>query len=180
MVTSPISTTNYSINTLKKFTLTISVNEYNLKQIHLTEFALFQNLSGNFLTTEVPNNWLEMTEQEQNNFIEDHKWQPLEHLDSDRIIQLVQSAADSLSTLAQQSSSTTERASISWCIEDIEEVAQNSFNATISDENAQTVLKFLVATHDASVGINWEVIYSAIQLLLERKVISLEQISSSP
>ena len=71
---------------MENITLTISVDENNLKQIHLTEFALFQNLSGNFLTTEVPNNWLKMTEQQQNNFIEDHKWQPLEYLDSDCII----------------------------------------------------------------------------------------------
>ncbi len=164
---------------MKNITLTISVDENNLKQIHLTEFALFQNLSGNFLTTEVPNNWLKMTEQQQNNFIEDHKWQPLEYLDSDCIIELIQSAADSLLTLAQPSPSTPETASISWCIEDVQNLVQDRFEATISEEDAQKVLEFLVAEHDSCLGINWDVIYYSLEILLEKKVIGLEQIFST-
>lgn len=48
--------------------------------------------------------------------------------------------------------------SVSWCIDDIKHQARDAYGFEISDQNAQTVLEDIIHNHDASIGINWEVI----------------------
>ena len=50
--------------------------------------------------------------------------------------------------------------SIVWGIEDIQEVCPS-----ISDEDARKVPQFLKKNHDSNIGINWEVIESAVRYL---------------
>ena len=130
---------------MKKFTLTISVDEDALKQAYLnqqdlieeedlpsvpeiiqqefgwleasgisliskaiesqlllSEFDIFQTLSGNFLCQQVPANWLDLTEEEQNQFVQEHIWQPLEYWDASEVINLIQDASDCLISLLKQ------------------------------------------------------------------------------
>jgi len=55
--------------------------------------------------------------------------------------------------------------SIDWHIEDVQDIAKEKFNKNLSDEDAFEVLEFVEDNHDACVGINWDVIYCAIETL---------------
>ena len=68
----------------------------------LTEFEIFQTVSGNFLCQEVPDNWLDFTEEEQINFVQEHLWQPLEYWDASKVIDLIQDASESFIALLNQ------------------------------------------------------------------------------
>ena len=46
------------------------------------DFEYLQHASLSFLTQEIPDNWLEMKEQEQNRFLVNHVWEPLESWDA--------------------------------------------------------------------------------------------------
>jgi len=48
-----------------------------------------------------------------------------------------------------------------WHIDDVKEIAPN-----ISDEDARTVLVHVDETHDANVGINWDVLKAAAESLI--------------
>ncbi len=123
----------------------------------LNEFNLFQTLSGNFLCQSVPDNWENLSQKEQTEFIEDNKWQPLEYLDADKIHSLIQDTTDSLKRLFKPSHSLNinlgQDYSISWCVEDVQEVARDKFSSTISRTDAQKVLAFMASTHNACIGI---------------------------
>lgn len=49
--------------------------------------------SSIFLTEQYPNNWAEMSEEELNNFILDHAWQPFENYPASEILDNIGSAA---------------------------------------------------------------------------------------
>ena len=44
-----------------------------------------------------------------------------------------------------------------WCWEDVADVAE-TMNIKMSQEQAQLVLENMIRKHDASIGINWDVI----------------------
>jgi hypothetical protein len=54
----------------------------------------------------------------------------------------------------------TKKISISWEIDDVQSV-----NPHLTEQQASEVLDFLVKNHDASIGINWDVIESTIDTL---------------
>ncbi len=68
----------------------------------LTEFEIFQTVSGNFLCQEVPDDWLDFTEEEQIDFVQEHLWQPLEYCEASKVINLIQDASKSLIALLSQ------------------------------------------------------------------------------
>ncbi|NJO99006.1 MAG: hypothetical protein HC764_25925 [Pleurocapsa sp. CRU_1_2] len=69
-----------------------------------TNFELLQVCSNNFLTTQLPDNFLDLDESQQYRFISAHAWQPVENLPPDQIWQLIESSADTMSNfLVQQS-----------------------------------------------------------------------------
>ena len=63
--------------------------------------------------------------------------------------------------------------SITWHIEDVQQLVQERFDKNISDEDALEVLDCLVRKHDANNGINWDVIECAVEYLLESAAITL-------
>ena len=63
--------------------------------------------------------------------------------------------------------------SITWHIEDVQQLVQERFDKNISDEDALEVLDCLVRKHDANIGINWDVIECAVEYLLESAAITL-------
>lgn len=130
---------------MKKFTLTISVDEDILKQAYLDRQDLIkeEDLPSISALIQQEFGWLEASG-----------------------IFLVE-AGDNRSFQ-----------NISWCIEDIQEVARDRFNSTISDEDAQTVLEFLFTEHDANVGINWDFIYCSLEHLLAQDLISLNPLTA--
>ena len=71
-------------------------------QLPLSEFDIFQTLSGNFFCSYIPDNWLDLTEEEQNQFGQEHHWQPLEYWDASEVIALIQNASDCLISLLKQ------------------------------------------------------------------------------
>jgi hypothetical protein len=54
----------------------------------------------------------------------------------------------------------TKQIKISWNIDDVQSVSPH-----LSEEQASDVLDFLFENHDANIGINWDVIESAVDTL---------------
>lgn len=67
-----------------------------------TNFELLQACSNNFLTTEIPDNFLDLDESQQYQFLSTHAWQPVENLSPDNIWQLIESSADTMSNFLVQ------------------------------------------------------------------------------
>ncbi len=70
--------------------------------IQLTEFEIFQVLSGNFICKKIPDNWEELDEKEQNNFVQENIWQPLENCNSSEIIELIDDSCVALIKLLKE------------------------------------------------------------------------------
>ena len=68
----------------------------NNNNIKLTEFELFQILSGNFICQTVPDNWQELDDEEQDEFIQENVWQPLEYHNSSEILELIDSSTSTM------------------------------------------------------------------------------------
>ena len=66
---------------------------------------------------------------------------------------------------------------ITWHIEDVQGVVLEKFSKSISDGDALSVLEFVKNTHNAEVGINWEVIELAIEHLAKQNEITLVEVS---
>lgn len=49
--------------------------------------------SSNFLTDKIPEDYFDMTEEDQNQFLEDHTWQPFEYWDVKDVWDEINSAA---------------------------------------------------------------------------------------
>ena len=64
----------------------------NNNNIKLTKFELFQLSSRNFLCQKIPDNWQELDDEKQDDFIQENVWQPLEYCDSSRILELIDSS----------------------------------------------------------------------------------------
>ena len=59
------------------------------------KFQILQFCSGHYLIKNIPDNWNDLTEQEQNQFINDNIWQPLEGFDSQYIWDNIENSAQS-------------------------------------------------------------------------------------
>ena len=57
------------------------------------KFKILQLCSGHYLSANLPDNWYELTQEEQNQFIQDNNWQPFEDYDSSFIWDCISSAA---------------------------------------------------------------------------------------
>lgn len=121
--------------------------------------------SGHYLCANYPDNWENLSGNEQLEFIGDNLWEPMENESPE----LVQSAAIAtyhfIEDLNHKVPENKTSISIDWHIEDVQDIAKEKFNKNISDEDAFEVLEFVEDNHDACVGINWDVIYCAIETL---------------
>ena len=68
----------------------------NSSNIKLTEFEIFQALSGNFICKTIPDNWQELDEEEQDKFVQENIWQPLEYCNSSQILELIDDSASTM------------------------------------------------------------------------------------
>lgn len=59
-------------------------------------FKLLQACSNNFLTSQLPDNWLDLTELEQDTFLCDYAWQPLEYFSPKQLWQAIDNSADTI------------------------------------------------------------------------------------
>jgi hypothetical protein len=57
-----------------------------------------------------------------------------------------------------------------WHEEDIQGVAEDDHDTTLTPEQMQKVMELIVKSFDANIGIDWEVIGSAIGQVLNEKV----------
>ena len=58
------------------------------------EFLILQICSGHYLWEEIPDNWEKLEEEEQDQFLRDHAWQPLEHAEPNYIYEKIELAYD--------------------------------------------------------------------------------------
>ena len=54
-----------------------------------------------------------------------------------------------------------------WHEEDIQGVAEDDHDTTLTPEQMQKVMELIVKSFDANIGIDWEVIGSAIEQIIE-------------
>jgi hypothetical protein len=60
------------------------------------QFKVFQEMSGNFLCDNIPDNWEDMKDNEQEDFLTNHAWEPLEDMSADNIFENIESATASM------------------------------------------------------------------------------------
>ena len=56
-------------------------------------FKCLQLCSGHYLSANIPNNWYNLTENQQNEFINENNWEPFEDYDVEYIWSCIESAA---------------------------------------------------------------------------------------
>ncbi len=61
----------------------------------ITFFEILQHCSGHYLCDPLPNNWEEMNEEEQDSFLENSAWEPLEYAVAEYIREAIEGAAHS-------------------------------------------------------------------------------------
>jgi hypothetical protein len=125
--------------------------------------------SGHYLCANYPDNWENLSENEQLEFIGDNLWEPMENEPPELVQSAIESAAIAtyhfIEDLNHKVPENKTFISIDWHIEDVQDIAKEKFNTNLSDEDAFKVLEFVEDKHDACVGINWDVIYCAIETL---------------
>ncbi len=57
------------------------------------KFRLLQLCSGHYLSANIPNNWYDLTEAQQNKFLEENNWEPFEDYDVEYVWSCIESAA---------------------------------------------------------------------------------------
>jgi len=60
------------------------------------KFEILQEMSGNFLCDNIPDEWNHMDAEEQSEFLTNHAWEPLEYMDADSLFDSIDSAAISM------------------------------------------------------------------------------------
>jgi len=64
-----------------------------IKMTDDVEFEVLQHMSGNFLCEKFPDNWRDMNDDEQMEFMEENVWEPLENLLTSEVYQIIDNAA---------------------------------------------------------------------------------------
>ncbi len=62
----------------------------------LTEFELFQILSGNFICKTIPDNWQELDEEERDKFVKENIWFPIAFCESSEILELIDGSTSTM------------------------------------------------------------------------------------
>ena len=57
-----------------------------------------------------------------------------------------------------------------WHEEDIQSVAEDNLDTTLTPEQMKKIMELIIKSFDASIGIDWEVIDSAIEQVLDETV----------
>ena len=60
------------------------------------KFKILQEISGNFLYENIPDNWLDMSEKDQESFLENYAWEPIEDMGSDKLFETIDNASISM------------------------------------------------------------------------------------
>jgi hypothetical protein len=71
-------------------------------------FDILQLASGHYLTTTIPDNWLDLSEEAQNQFILDNTWQPFESYDANFIWSHIEAAATSTQNFIRDREASTQ------------------------------------------------------------------------
>lgn len=108
-------------------------------------------VSGNYLTDFLPANWNKMEEKELDEFLENHSWEPLEYWDTNDVWELIMNAADTAWKMINRLH--RDEIAVKWRIDDIK-----SRDNSLTDDECRNVLVSLKSDHDATIGINWDVI----------------------
>ena len=108
-------------------------------------------VSGNYLTDYLPANWNKMEEKELDEFLESHAWEPLEYWDTNDVWELIMDAANTAWKMITRLN--PDEIAVKWNIDDIK-----SRDNSLTDDECRNVLVSLKSDHDATVGINWDVI----------------------
>jgi hypothetical protein len=94
----PLYLENDEAEILESTLITEAVNSETevSKKVEDYSFSLLQEASKAFLCQPLPDNWSQLTSSQQNNFLADNLWQPLEHFSLDEIWHLIENYRDSL------------------------------------------------------------------------------------
>ena len=65
------------------------------------KFKIMQQVSGNYLCENLPDNWEELAEEEQNEFLETNAWEPVEDLSADELFSLIEDSVPSTQAIVE-------------------------------------------------------------------------------
>lgn len=65
-------------------------------------FEILQLTSGNYLSENIPDNWMQMSDDEQSVFLEENAWEPFEYWEVDEVWSLIDAAAYSTKILLER------------------------------------------------------------------------------
>ena len=65
-------------------------------------FKLLQTCSGHFTTSNIPDNWNTLSDEEQNIWLEDHKWEPFEYWEPSQVWNIINAAHHSANTFIKE------------------------------------------------------------------------------
>ena len=71
------------------------------------KFKILQLCSGHYLNANIPNNWYDLTEEEQNKFLTDNVWEPFETYDVEFVWDCITSAAQVTEEFMEDNNDTT-------------------------------------------------------------------------
>ena len=129
----------------------------------MTYEEVVMQVSGNYLTDYLPANWNKMEEKELDEFLESHAWEPLEYWDTNDVWELIMDAANTAWKMITRLN--PDEIAVKWNIDDIK-----SRDNSLTDDECRNVLVSLKSDHDATIGINWDVIDETIYWEKRKKV----------
>ena len=67
-------------------------NSFDEKKKKDFQFKTLQDVSGQYLTDYIPDNWYDLTDDEKTAFLDDHVWEPFEGMDADEVWEIIENA----------------------------------------------------------------------------------------
>ena len=59
-------------------------------------FKIFQEMSGNFLINQIPDNWEDLEEDDQHEYLMDNIWEPMEGYFPSKVAEIIKNATDNM------------------------------------------------------------------------------------
>ncbi|MEY2831845.1 MAG: hypothetical protein RLZZ574_1103 [Cyanobacteriota bacterium] len=144
------------------------------------KFDILQLASKYYLTKQIPDNWYNLNEEEQNKYLSENVWQPFEYHNPDYIWDQIENAASATEEFVNNQlvgfsvgsfPPKTRRIfaapeiHLVWTIDDVLKIAQER-DLKLSKNKVLEVLKSLKDNHDRCYGISWDTVSDTIDFCL--------------
>lgn len=129
------------------------------------KFDILQLASKYYLTKQIPDNWYNLNEEEQNKYLSENVWQPFEYHNPDYIWDRIENAASATEEFVNNQFFAAPEIHLVWTIDDVLKIAQER-DLKLSENKVLEVLKSLKDNHDRCYGISWDTVSDTIDFCL--------------